>query len=145
MNNALKLKPLWHNEQLCIAIEGNLRGPAYNLVRNHPYGKFSATHGCYYLPYSPESLNTLHNALSEYALVEACGWRKEDGMVLNPALVKAWVQVPKSYTELLERKGYSPATCLNYQIQFKAFLAFIYLKPANLSRITKCTSTCFTW
>lgn len=56
---SILFEPLWHDEQLCIAIRGRMNKDAFRVVNTFPHRKFSRTHQCYLVPYSAEALSEL--------------------------------------------------------------------------------------
>ena len=126
----ITLSPLWHNNQLCIAIGGRLRGDAFNVVNITSGRKYSKTHQCYYIPFTREVLIRLRAELNKYCNVELKGWG-EKGKPLPDVLEKAWVSVPTIYAETLIQLRYSEATIKNYEVQFKKFLGYIYPRLAD--------------
>jgi site-specific recombinase XerD len=131
---SILLSPLWHNNALCIAVGGRLKGGAFAVVNNTAGRQYSKTQGCYYVPYSPEALSQLHDALSKHTTVALSGWG-EEGKSLPEPLVKAWITVPPAFTETMVRLRYAEATRTNYEVQFRKFLAFIY--PCTLEDFTR--------
>lgn len=127
---SITLSPLWHNNQLIVAISGKLRAHAFNVVNSTPGRSYSKTHGCYYIIYNSDALAQLKKELSPFANVDLKGW-VEEGKPLPPVMVRAWVQVPPSFIETLVRLRYAEATRENYVVQFKKFLAFIYPRTAD--------------
>jgi site-specific recombinase XerD len=126
----ISLSPLWHNNRLNIAIQGNLRGHSFNVVNNFNGRSYSKTHGCYYVNYSEQALAQLKNELSPFHAVDLKGWG-EEGKPLPAPLVRAWVEVPPSFTETLVRLRYAEATQENYSVQFKKFLAYLFPRTAE--------------
>ena len=127
----LILEPLWHRDHLCIAIRGWLEKDAYRVVNNFTGRLYSKTHRCYYVPYEPESLLKLRQALAPYAEVREDGWEKNANGLLPESLANALISVPQSFTDGLKRLRYSEATQENYHSQFKLFLSFLYPKTAE--------------
>ena len=129
--NMILLEPLWHNDQLCIAIRGKLEKEIFRIINNFDARKYSATHACYYLPYSADVLMKLSDDLRLYTNTDVSAWQCQAGGMLPEALTKAWVKVPDSYVEMLLKKRYSEATTENYKSQFRSFLSFIYPKTCE--------------
>lgn len=131
MYPVIKLEPQWHEDRLFISISGKLQGEAFRIVNNWAGRRYSATHRCYLIIYEGGQLTKLETALSAFAHVETQGWGKPDQGILPAPLTKAWITLPKIYTETLRMMRYSKATALNYESQFKSFLSFIYPKTCE--------------
>lgn len=131
MNELITLEPLWHRDELNIRIRGSLREKAFDVVNQWPGRKYSATHRCYLIPYTPEVLHRLHASLSVITTVTHQDWGDLDQRILPETLTKAWIALPIIYGETLRLMRYSPATIKNYESQFRSFLSFIYPKDSE--------------
>lgn len=125
------LNPILHKDVLSISFKGILKGNIYKIVNTLPNRKYSATHKCYYIPYSTEALHLVIHALQAITEIDTSAWDEETGLPKNPALLKPWIIVPAAYRETLVKIRYSEATIDNYLAQFKLFLGFIYPRPAT--------------
>ncbi len=123
----ISIEPLYHHDELWICFKGYLRGEAYTIVNKFPGRRYSATHKCYYIPYSQTALSEVEQALSHVEDIRLAGWdnvelgKKEETDIL----------VPELYSETLIKMRYSDATLANYVAQFKAFLRFISPKDSE--------------
>jgi integrase/recombinase XerD len=121
------LRPLWHREQFCVTISGDLTGKALQAIRKFPDRKFSITHRCWYIVYQEAKLQELK------VLLETCGPVVLEGDFNheNPSDIpisdtkELGPEVPGEFVETLRRMRYSEATIVGYVIQFKKFLSFI--------------------
>jgi site-specific recombinase XerD len=129
--DSIQLEPLWHDEQLCIAVRGRMNKDAFKVVDTFPRRKFSRTHQCYLVPYTADALRALSALLSPFATVVEKGWDKSPGSALHHQLMKVWVKLPDVYTETLQKLRYSEVTIENYESQFRLFLAFLYPRTAE--------------
>lgn len=127
----IQLIPIWHRGALCIAIKGRLFDEAFEIVNTLPCRKYSATHTCYYVPYSAEALNNLTHSLNKIAKIDVGDFSENALATKNPSSVRSWVILPTLYRETLVKMRYSDATIENYISQFKLFLSFIYPKKAE--------------
>lgn len=127
----IHIKPILHGDILCIAFAGKLKGDAFKIVNNFVGRKYSATHGCYYIPYSSDNLKEITAKLKSIIAVDVSYWSDETLLPASPATLKPWINIPPKFTETLTRLRYSHATIENYVVQFKLFLRFIYPKKAE--------------
>jgi integrase/recombinase XerD len=126
---SIELTPLWHRDVYCIAIR-NLNSRANELVRNFPERKFSKTHGCWYVAYSPATLDLLYQKLSEIDTV--CMPQLFEAKVTT---LPAQLPLPAGYRECLVRLRYSESTIKNYESQMRMFLS--YIEPKPITEITR--------
>jgi site-specific recombinase XerD len=131
---ALALMPLWHREEFCIAIRNQLSPEANSIVRNFPNRKYSKTNGCWYVAYSPATLDLLFQKLSEVCEVKVPLPFTEDRSRAGIS-VKTKVALPEGYSECLIRMRYSECTRITYETQMRQFMAFI--APCSITDITK--------
>jgi integrase/recombinase XerD len=121
------LERLQHRGVDCISFSGSLKGEAFTIVNRHPQRMYSATHKCYYIPYTPEALGEITAALQKVTQVDCSRCVMEEVIAAPPVEVN----LPPRYTETLIKLRYSEATLENYVVQFKLFLAFIAPKGAD--------------
>lgn len=119
----MRLEPLQHRDQDCIAIVGSMNAAAYNAVRGFSGGMYSKTHGCWYVPYDGATLNNLVEQIGRFQPVEVS---KEFRIETDGSLIA----LPEGYHEQLVRLRYSEATWENYESQLRQFLA--WLRPRTL-------------
>ena len=125
------IKPIMYDDVLYIAFFGKLRGDAFKLINNLKNRKYSKTHGCYYVPYSAESLANIVVALKAASEIDTAEWSDETLLPEDTAMLRPWVILPTLYRETLVKMRYSEITIENYISQFKLFLGFIYPKKAE--------------
>ncbi|MBX2917526.1 MAG: site-specific integrase [Cyclobacteriaceae bacterium] len=129
---SIELSPLWHRDTYCIAIR-NLNAQANALVRSFPNRKYSKTHGCWYVPYAPATLDLLFQMLSEVGLVHMPQLFNN----VQPKTTPEQTPLPEGYRECLVRLRYSESTIKNYESQIRLFMAYIHPKQiTNISRET---------
>lgn len=128
-----ELTPLWHRGQYCIAIR-NLNGQAGMLVRNFPNRLYSKTNGCWYVPYSPATLDLLQQTLLTVGEVKMPLPFHEE-IKAELALVKAKAPLPDGYRECLVRLRYSNSTRITYENQMRLFMEYIH--PRTVNDLTK--------
>jgi integrase/recombinase XerD len=131
----LILKPLWHDDLLCIAIQGRFSSTVAPVIKNYPGIRYSRTHSCFYLTYTPVNLQLLKDSINRLEPCEEQGWHLMDHNLHREAYLKRFVVVPREYTELLTRMRYSEATIENYSSQFRLFL--IYIFPKTMAEINE--------
>lgn len=127
----ITLRSLFHNEMLCIAVEGRYSTEVHKIIRNFPGRAYSRTHGCYYIIYEAERLKALKEKLLQVDTLEEHGLEKVENDLLRSKHVKHWVEVPIEYESLLITMRYSEATRDNYVAQFRAFLQYLHPKTAE--------------
>jgi integrase/recombinase XerD len=130
----IELTPLWHRGQYCIAIRGHLDADANRIIRIFPNRQYSKTHHCWYVIYSPASLDLLFHRLSENSLVRVPVPFQEKGKVHSYSL-KILTPLPEGYSECLIRMRYSESTRVTYETQMRLFMNFI--APQPISSITR--------
>lgn len=119
----IRLQPLEHRDQYCIAIVGSMTTGTYQAVHNFPGRRFSRTHGCWYVPYDGAALDNLVQQIGRFQPVEVSkGFRIEADRSL--------IGLPEGYHEQLVRLRYSEATWENYESQLRQFL--VWLRPRTL-------------
>ena len=133
-NNAVQLMPLSHRGDYCISIRGHFNDQADSIVRGFPGRKYSKTQGCWYVPYSVETLHELCKRLSSVCVLQVDkAFEASDigskAPVNSPA--ERSVQLPDGYHEALVSIRYSPATVKGYESQFKLFLEHIHPKGVD--------------
>jgi len=127
------LAPLVHREQLCISIRGKYNRDVYAAIRRLADVRYSKTHGCFYLLYTPDSIRVLREFFLGMCAVEERGWEKiTEGDFLSRGQEHTdQTRVPSEYRETLIRNRYSALTTMNYVIQFRSFLKFILPETAD--------------
>jgi site-specific recombinase XerD len=123
------LEPLWHRDQRCIAIRGGFDSAVHTFIRNYPNRKYSATHTCWYVVYTPEVLTHLYEGLCQFDAVEIRGDFYPVVLELTPSAPlnsNHTIEFPQEFTEQLVRLNYSAATQKGYNQHFRQFLEFIY-------------------
>jgi len=132
---AVNLSPLWHRDQYCIAIR-NLDDRGSMVVRNFPNRQYSKTHGCWYVPYSPATLDVLLESLAEAGEVKIL--QPFDGHPRpNAASIKVKPLLPEGFRECLIRLRYSESTCATYETQLLQFVE--HIRPLAIHEITRQT------
>jgi len=132
--DAIELSPLWHRGIYCIAIRNRLPSMANIIVRSFPGRRYSKTNGCWYVEYSPASLDLLFQSLSEVCLVRIpIPFDDKKNTVYQ--LPKNKAALPDGYSECLIRMRYSENTRVTYENQMRQFMEF--MTPYGISGITK--------
>jgi integrase/recombinase XerD len=126
----ITLEPLLHGDRLCIAIRGKY-GPNYTIINNYPSRRYSATHGCFYVEHSEETLADPFSCLSRNSLCEKVGWHEQLIQEKQRSVATMTADIPNSYEEELIKMRYSSSTRQNYVAQFKAFLIWLSPKTAD--------------
>jgi len=116
----ISIEPLHHRGALWIGLRGDLSGKAFQMVNAISGRKYSATHKCYYLPYSKALVQSIYNSLRVVTETKLGAWSE---------VTRA--EIPKEYGDELIKLRYSDATVVNYKAQFVLFLSFIYPKTCN--------------
>lgn len=131
--NTLELTPLWHRGMYCIAIR-NLNSSAGTLVRNFPNRLYSKSNGCWYVRYSPATLDLLQQTLAKVCEIKMPVPFNEQR---NPGnlQVRTRLPLPEGYRECLVRLRYSESTRITYETQMKLFIE--YIQPQTIHEITK--------
>src|SRR5688500_17072672 len=116
----IELETIIHRDKSCIAIKGKLSGKAYHTVNLFPGRAYSQTLQCFYIPGTPENLESIRKLLAplDQIIVKE---NKTQNQLQN-------VVVPDDYTNTLIRMRYSETTRDNYVIQFRKFLEYIHPK-----------------
>jgi integrase/recombinase XerD len=129
----VELAPLWHRDQYCIAIRNRLTEEAAKVVRNFPGRQFSSTHGCWYVLYSPATLDHLLQVLANVANVSIRQpFERQEARIRQE---KPGRRLPEGYRECLIRLRYSERTRVTYEAQMLLFIEFLY--PQGIADITK--------
>jgi integrase/recombinase XerD len=120
------LAPFCHHrdKNLCIGIRGKLFGELYQAVRGLQGILYSRTQACFYITYSAGQLSSLISLIKTYAEVKILP------IPSDPKTVTSY-PIPIEYTEKLTRMRYSEATVLNYTVQFRKFLEYIFPKTVG--------------
>ena len=131
--NAIELLPLWHRGMYCIAIR-NLNSKASTLVRNFPNRLYSKSNGCWYVRYSPATLDLLQQTLAKVSEIKMPVPFNEQR---NPCYlqVRARPPLPEGYRECLVRMRYSESTRITYETQMQQFIE--YIQPQSIHELTK--------
>ena len=132
--DSLQLTPLWHRDNFCIAIRNSLNVKANLIVRNFPNRKYSKTNGCWYVMYSPSTLDLLFQTLSEVCLVTVPIPFDEKKRIIHLP-IKTLRALPAGYSECLIRMRYSESTRVTYENQMRLFMGFI--EPTPINNLTK--------
>lgn len=122
----LRLEPLWHRGNYCIAVRGRINPFSDKIIRSFRGRQFSKTHGCWYVPYSDEVLRVLNQQLSACQPVDIPAAFESS---VEPAETKIKIlhfPLPEGYHECLIRIRYSAATVKTYESQMRIFLAWIH-------------------
>ena len=122
----IQLRAIHHNDLRCVAIYGRLFGKVYQVVRNFPGRKYSATLGCYYIIDEPEKFQSLVSLLRQVTEVDTTGCLETVDQPQQASVSRPWIAMPPCYHETLVKLRYSQATQANYLAQFSLFLTFIY-------------------
>src|SRR6185295_12242944 len=115
--SSIRLEPLLHRGNHCIAIRGRLNPLAEKVVRAFPNRQFSRTQSCWYVVYSEKVLEELGRNLIGCQSVEISeafkpGCRNEKSLVKIISIA-----LPEGYHEMLIRVRYSEATVKTYESQ----------------------------
>lgn len=155
---SIKLEPLFHRDQFCIAIRFPYDREMIAIVKTIPGTKFSITHKCWYIVDGDAVLDVLLSTFrhEEIAIdAEACYHVPVEVEILDQPEVKVLgsttatrgrVKLPplsddhrkslRMMEQRLNLKGYSANTRRTYLQQFKEFLSFYYdTYPGDLSEI----------
>ena len=132
--DSIELSPLWHRDNFCIAIRNSLNSEANFIVRNFPNRQYSKSNGCWYVKYTPATLDHLFQTLSQVSLVRVpIPFNEERKLIHLP--VKSVAALPEGYSECLIRMRYSESTRITYENQMRQFMKFI--EPISINNITK--------
>ena len=132
--DSTELTPLWHRGIFCIAIRNRLNTKAHLIVRNFPGRQYSKTNGCWYVGYSPSTLDLLFQTLSEVCLVTVPIPFDEKKQIVHLP-IKTLRALPAGYSECLIRMRYSDSTRVTYENQMRQFMEFI--EPTPINSLTK--------
>ena len=130
---APELTPLWHRGMYCIAIR-NLNDRAGTLVRNFPNRLYSKSNQCWYVRYSPATLDLLQQTLSAVSEVRM-PLPFDETRSPGHLPVKAKTPLPEGYRECLVRLRYSESTRITYENQMRLFME--YIQPRGIGDLTK--------
>ncbi|MEK6783132.1 MAG: site-specific integrase [Bacteroidota bacterium] len=126
----IQLLPLWHRGVLSIAVHGRLNIYGNSLVRRFPHRLYSKTHGCWYVHYSPATLDLLYQTLAEVCLVQI-PLSFEDAEKQKAVSIGEKFPLPEGYRECLIRIRYSESTIRTYENQMRLFLMFLTPRPLD--------------
>ena len=132
--NAIDLVPIWHRDIYCIAIRNNLDSKSIFIVRNFPDRQYSKSIGCWYVKYSPATLDHLFQKLSEVSLVRVPIPFNEELKKIHLS-TKTVTALPEGYSKCLIRMRYSESTRITYENQMRLFMKFI--EPISIDNLTK--------
>ncbi|MBX2956554.1 MAG: tyrosine-type recombinase/integrase [Cyclobacteriaceae bacterium] len=143
------MKRIHHREMNCLALFFPKDREVIDHVKKIPGIKFSATHTCWYIPETPDSLTTIFDTLKgkvwlNYSAVSRIREKKAEikqsvaePVFAEPSTAPALVEpvVHNTYEDTrkealeqmrkkLKLKNYSPSTIKTYTEQFKLFLQF---------------------
>ncbi len=130
----IELVPLWHKDRFCIAIRGRFGPHTDRIIRNFPNCLFSKTHGCWYVSYTPATLDLLFHSLSPVLRV-VVPVAFDERKLTETIIKKNLTPLPEGYNECLIRMRYSESTRITYENQIRQFIEFI--KPLTIQEITK--------
>lgn len=130
--DTLRLEPMEHRGQQCVAIVGQLHSAAYNSVRSFPGRLYSKTHGCWYIIYDPDCLARLAVELRRYQPVDVS---ERFALKETPGKANTMTALPEGYHEHLVRVRYSEATIKTYEAQLKQFISWLH--PVKLEDLTE--------
>lgn len=127
----MRLEPLTHRGNYCIAIRGSMNSSAGMVIRAFQGRQFTITHGCWYVPYGETTLLLLTQQLSKCQPVDV----SEDFPTATKPSPLA-ISLPVGYHECLIRIRYSEATVKTYESQMRKFLEWILPKTiADISEV----------
>ncbi|MBL7844884.1 MAG: tyrosine-type recombinase/integrase [Cyclobacteriaceae bacterium] len=146
---SVTVKRIHHREMNCLALFFPKDREVIDHVKKIPGIKFSATHTCWYIPETPDSLTTIFDTLKgkvwlNYSAVSRIREKKAEikqsvaePVFAEPSTAPALVEpvVHNTYEDTrkealeqmrkkLKLKNYSPSTIKTYTEQFKLFLQF---------------------
>ena len=130
-DSTLRLEPLLHRDQHCIALRGRLNERAEKIVRTFPGRLFSKTHGCWYIPYSLAALNQIVTQLNKCQSVDAAAF--DQGAAASKA-EPALTILPDGYHDCLVRVRYSVPTIKTYESQMRKFIE--WMNPRTLEDLS---------
>ncbi|MFN0187850.1 MAG: tyrosine-type recombinase/integrase [Bacteroidia bacterium] len=104
------------------------------IVRDFPNRKYSKTNRCWYVEYSPSTLDLLFQALSQVCMVRVPIPFKAEQMTIR-LWTKTTTALPEGYSECLIRMRYSESTRITYENQMRQFMRFI--EPTTIDNLTK--------
>ncbi len=122
--DVVRLQPLSHRDQSCIAIVGSLTAGAYQAINSFPGRRYSRTHGCWYVPYDASALDSLAQQIGRFQGVDV-------SEKFRSSTLGSVIALPEGYHEQLIRLRYSESTSENYESQFRQFMK--WLAPRTLS------------
>lgn len=132
--DTIELIPLWHRDVYCIAIRSRLNSRANSIIRNFPNRKYSSTNQCWYVVYSPVTLDLLFTQLSQACIVKIPIAFNANTSPTS-TIAKNKIELPDGYSECLIRLRYSESTRITYETQMRKFIEFI--APKSVHEITK--------
>ncbi|MFZ5972429.1 MAG: tyrosine-type recombinase/integrase [Bacteroidota bacterium] len=125
MLTTVALAPLLHRGQDSVAIRFPYDKKVNARVRTLPNCRYSATQRCWYVPRTPEALETLRHALADLATVDYSALGDDGPTAICPApLSSDKLRALRLVEQHLHLKGYAPSTAKTYLEQFKLFLLF---------------------
>ena len=124
----IDLETVVHRSMNCVLIRGRLNGEHYKRMRGFLGVRYSATHKCFYFPYSEEALAQFRKHI---------GIENDLKNEIKPAtpLLNAHTVVLREYGEKLRTQRYSDATIRNYEMRFRKFLQ--YLEHNRINEISE--------
>ena len=127
---SVELYPLVHKGTYNIAIRNCFGESASILTSICPNRKYSRTHRCWYVPYSSDVLDLIHQKISLFRSVKILA-----SFNVAKNLPTKRIQLPAGYRECLVRMRYSDSTRITYETQMRHFLEFIH--PTPIEEVTR--------
>jgi integrase/recombinase XerD len=148
----IKLKPILHRGQQCIAIEFPKDNTVNNIIKKIAGVKWSQTNACWYVPLSRQFYESVNNALKKDAVIDSSELKKylekrnqaastisftSNKTITSSHLTTAWKLSKENLTALekfiehLKLKAYSPSTIKTYPNEFLQLLQLIKKKFVN--------------
>lgn len=125
------LEPLFHRGARCIAIKGRYGREVLSQIKQLPHVRYSSTHRCFYIPFDDEVVGYLRKGLAALDDIQDMSAENQlEPETASPPHVPD-IDLPPAYGDQLVRRRYSDATRINYEAQFRAFLAYIYPKTSE--------------
>ncbi|MFC2125145.1 tyrosine-type recombinase/integrase [Bacteroidota bacterium] len=128
----IKLEPLQHRGHLRIGIRFNYSQELEMYIKNLPARRWSRTHKCWYIDYSPENIDFIIQSLSGKVNIDSSLFSSKTSsnqskfsIHLNEA-IKVKLNQFKIW---LEQRRYSPRTVETYTNLMKGFLIYFKEKP----------------
>ncbi len=149
----IRLKPILHRGQECIAICFDREAKLDSIVKKLPGAKWSQKHKCWYMSLHRESYHQIEKALKEKAVLDISALRsylqkrkqlaatdpssqiKEDAKQMAATTARKLSQenlfALEKFVEQLKLKAYSGSTIKTYRNEFLQLLRLLKKKPVN--------------